>query len=345
MRNILSHTSMRGIASLGVVLFHLEASLALENKTDQFTMFVKNSFVLVDLFFILSGFILSMAYSHYLTSHVNKKDIKLFYISRFARVYPLHIATLVFMMILVLYSSGFSGVLGMATDIIQNIFLIHAWGLADQYVFNFPSWSISVEMFAYLMFPIFSIYWRAMLPTYLVVIFLALFYAALYYNFGTIHVDEKFNLLRGIPSFLLGMVVYQYRNTVTSMSYLLLTIIQILSIFFILYIMHFNLNLFLLIPLFALLVLSTWEDRGLISKLLMPRWLVVLGDLSFTIYMLHIPIRNTMYYLLPHLPVNMSDILGQWTFVITVLILTIITSFFVYHLYEMPARKYLKNKL
>lgn len=345
MRNILSHTSMRGIASLGVVFFHLETSLAPENQTDQFTMFVKNSFVFVDLFFILSGFILSMVYSHHLISSVNKKDIKLFYIHRFSRIYPLHIATLIFMVILVLYSSGGPSILKMIPDIVQNIFLIQAWGFTDQYVFNFPSWSISVEMFAYLMFPIFAIYWRTNLPIYLIVIFLSLFYVALYYSFGTLHVGEKFNLLRGVPSFLLGMVVYEYRNTVTNKSFIFLTIIQLLTVFFVIYIMHFDLNLFLLIPLFALLVLSTWEDRGLISKFLMPRWLVILGDLSFTIYLLHIPIRNTFYYLFPHLPINRSELSGQWIFIMAVLISTITTSFFIYHLYEMPARKYLKSKL
>ena len=351
MREIVSHTSIRGVAALGVVFFHLNIGMPFNFSPDQYTGFIKNAWVFVDLFFILSGFIMAMIYKNFLEEDTSYKDLKGFFVHRFARIYPLHLLTLVFMIFLLLASqlrahspSIFDAQL--LWNITKNIFLIQAWGLSDRYVLNFPSWSISVEFAAYLLFPIFALYWRARLPVIVIVIGLCVYYLTLNVVFkGNLDVGEQLNLLRGPPSFLLGMVIYHYRNIAKTVPIILLTIFQMFSVIAIVGIMHFNFNKYLLIPAFASLVMLTWEDRGAVSRVLCLPWLKSLGELSFSIYLLHIPVRNAGFNVWPKISTGFSPVLQNWGFFFSVVIVTIMLSAIVYRYFECPARDYLKRAL
>ena len=113
----------------------------------------------VELFFVLSGFILSHVY---LRSWEGKRfGYGAFLWARIARIWPLHVATLVGI-----------GLLGLAATVMgvemthsvlawdalpANLLLVHAWNLAPRVGWNHASWSISAEWFAYLAFPVFAI--------------------------------------------------------------------------------------------------------------------------------------------------------------------------------------------
>ena len=349
MREIVSHTSMRGLAALGVVFYHLNLGMPHDFSPNQYTSFFKNAWVFVDLFFILSGFIMAMIYKKFLEEDISCKDLKGFFVHRFARIYPLHFMTLLFMICLSLAiqlrvnsPSIFDAQL--LWNIIQNIFLIQAWGLSDRYVLNFPSWSISVEFAAYLLFPIFALYWRARLPVIAVVIVLCVYYMTLNLEFdGSLDVGERLNLLRGPPSFLLGMVIYHYRNITKIIPISLMTTFQVLSVIAIAGIMHFNYNEYLLIPAFASLVMFTWEDRGAVARTLCLSWLKSLGELSFSIYLLHIPVRNVGFDVWPKISRRFPSVLQSWGFNFSVIVVTIVLSAIVYRYFECPARDYLKG--
>ena len=351
MREIVSHTSIRGLAALGVVLFHLNIGMPHEFSPNQYTDFVKNAWVFVDLFFILSGFIMAMIYKNFLEEDISYKDLKAFFVHRFARIYPLHLMTIVFMICLSLAMQlkvNSPNILNtqFLWDIVQNIFLIQAWGFSDRYVLDFPSWSISVEFAAYLLFPIFALYWRARLPVIAIVVGLCVYYVVLNLQFrGNLDVGERLNLLRGPPSFLLGMVLYHYRNITTTIPRSLITIFQVFAIIAIVGIMHFNYNNFLLIPAFASLVMLTWEDRGGVSDALCLPWLKSLGQLSFSIYLLHIPVRNVGFSVWPKISGGFPQVVQSLGFALSVIIVTISLSVIVYRYVECPARDYLKKAL
>lgn len=351
MSEIVSHTSIRGLAALGVVLFHLNIGIPHDFSPNQYTDFVKNSWVFVDLFFILSGFIMAMIYKNFLVEDTSYKDLKAFFVHRFARIYPLHFMTMVFMVCLSLamqFKVNSPNIFNaqFLWDIFQNVLLIHAWGFSDRYVLDFPSWSISVEFAAYLLFPIFALYWRARLPVVAVVVGLCVYYMALNLEFkGSLDVGERLNLLRGLPSFLLGMVLYHYRNITTTIPKSLITIFQVSAIIAVVGIMHLNYNKFLLIPAFASLVMLTWEDRGAVSGVLCLSWLKSLGQLSFSIYLLHIPVRNVGFSVWPKISGGFPQVVQSLGFVLSVTIVTISLSAIIYRYLECPARDYLKKAL
>jgi peptidoglycan/LPS O-acetylase OafA/YrhL len=92
-------------------------------------------------------------------------------------------------------------------------------------------------------------------------------------------------------------------------------------------------------------VVFLWEDRGLLAKLLSGKKVVYLGALSYSIYLLHIPIRNSMHYVFPKLNLSVSETLESQLFVFTSLALTIVLSSFTYHCFEKPCRDKLKTAL
>lgn len=112
----------------------------------------------VELFFVLSGFILGHVYLQ--AAGTGRFRYGGFLWARIARVYPLHLATLV--------GVGALGVAAVAAGISidanilswetlpANLLMIHAWGVTNAAGWNHPSWSISAEWFAYLTFPAFA---------------------------------------------------------------------------------------------------------------------------------------------------------------------------------------------
>ena len=112
----------------------------------------------VELFFILSGFILSHVY---LAAFGEKRfAYRTFLWARIARVYPLHLFTLMGVMALglVAVAVGISidaNVLSWET-LPAHLLLLHAWGFVGEAGWNHPSWSISAEWLAYLAFPVFA---------------------------------------------------------------------------------------------------------------------------------------------------------------------------------------------
>lgn len=102
----------------------------------------------VSFFFVLSGFILTYVYRDALEG---PGAVRRFYVARIARVWPLHLVCLVLTTALVALPEPFD-----ARVLAANGFLVHAWIPLDRYFFsyNYVSWTISAEVFFYLVFPL-----------------------------------------------------------------------------------------------------------------------------------------------------------------------------------------------
>src|SRR5882757_7286140 len=94
MTEIRSHTALRGIAALLVVIFHYRGIAEPAFNVDAITSFFAKGYLWVDCFFMLSGFILCHRYGT--SPGETLANSTLFLKARFARIYPLHLATLLF---------------------------------------------------------------------------------------------------------------------------------------------------------------------------------------------------------------------------------------------------------
>lgn len=147
--------SLRGIAALGVTLVH-----AVWTHSFYQAGLIQNAWLFVDMFFVLSGFVMSSAYADGLAG---KGAVKAFALRRFFRLYPLHLATLVLFvaahlaLVFVLgrdpQSNGFTAANEpFLQQVLANLTLTHAAGVTPSTGLNGPSWSISGEAFAYAVF-------------------------------------------------------------------------------------------------------------------------------------------------------------------------------------------------
>jgi peptidoglycan/LPS O-acetylase OafA/YrhL len=147
--------SLRGVAAMLVALYHVTWL----NPT-QSTGLVRNSYLMVDMFFVLSGFVMCHGYGSRIR---NLDDLRDFFLLRFGRLYPLHVAMLgVFLAKEIarygaqtwLHASrgvpAFSENTGKA--LVSNLLLMQSLGLHDRLTFNGPSWSISAEFYTYIVF-------------------------------------------------------------------------------------------------------------------------------------------------------------------------------------------------
>ena len=147
--------SLRGIAALLVFLNHIP------NWFGPFyqNSFIRNGGIMVEFFFVLSGFVIFTAYGNRI---VHVTDIARFQVLRLGRLYPIH---LTFLMLFVFFeflkvvfisdpiSSPFTRGISGPREFLENLALVQALGFSNKPdSFNAPSWSISTEFYTYLIF-------------------------------------------------------------------------------------------------------------------------------------------------------------------------------------------------
>ena len=146
-------TSLRFVAALLVFSWHCV-------PTRRLSAAFSLGYVGVAFFFLLSGFILTYRYHDTFRARLRLDALRTFYAARFARVYPLHLATMP-IVIAVLISLG-TDALWSGVDpqtrmraVVAQALLVQSWSasLPIEFGVNGPAWSISVEAFFYLLFP------------------------------------------------------------------------------------------------------------------------------------------------------------------------------------------------
>lgn len=148
----------RAIAALAVVLLHWGAlgvhgeRPPLENGLMFFYHFGAFS---VPLFFSLSGFIFTWLYAR--PVHTGLARPAAFFTKRFARLYPLYFITFIISGILVSIDGPpqgfqFERLYVDPYHFVLNLFMLTGWGFEDGFSFNAPSWSVSTELFLYIVF-------------------------------------------------------------------------------------------------------------------------------------------------------------------------------------------------
>lgn len=163
MQEIRNLTGLRGFAALSVVLLHVRYG-PLADQYEPFAFIFQTQAVGVDVFFVLSGFILAYVHHGDFAEGITTSATRSFLWARLARIYPVHL----FMLLVVAFVLPLTGIsrgwgqVHTAPDLLANLLLIHAWGIVGGLMtYNQVSWTISAEWFAYLCFPLIAFATRA----------------------------------------------------------------------------------------------------------------------------------------------------------------------------------------
>ena len=302
-------TPLRGIAALIVLLFHFDlfwgGPFAGTLFPTDVTMFVKKGYLLVDFFFVLSGFIMCHVYGRLFASSVTRLDFGQFTKARFARIYPLHLFTLAWAVLLFAAITYTSFPLDEREKSVFNLWaipshivLLQAMGIYPGYTWNGPSWTISVEWWMYMVFPFLygpvsrlsNVGRVAMLAGLLGL------YGVLVYELNTFPQYPWHHSLNVPPfmggafmrcalSFSVGMVFYglfrqQWGRGWLANGYAILSFAGIMLLS-----MHLGWSDLITVGTFPFIILSAGYGSANLNKFLITKPMQRLGDLSFSIYL------------------------------------------------------------
>jgi peptidoglycan/LPS O-acetylase OafA/YrhL len=301
---IASLTGIRALAAFLVLFLHADQNIPV--GLTQTISVVSRGYLGVDLFFLLSGFILTYVYFDSMQRPTGR-NFTIFMWHRFIRLYPVHIAVLAALVVAV----SVAGRLGLNlrspeafqfSELPWQILLVHAWGVTDQVSWNVPSWSISAEWFAYLCFPLVAVgLGRVHEPRVLLLVAVAsLGIAALIFSMAGWGLSGAWiapsALVRIAGSFVCGAVLCRYatlRKALESKSRFNDTLAMTALLAF-LVLPSFGAPDFALIALLAIFIGALAMSSGVTSKLFSLAPLVWLGEISYSLYMVHFPVLRVL---------------------------------------------------
>lgn len=339
-------TFTRFIAALSIVVFHFGADIFPFNY-NCFSFLIKQANLGVSYFFILSGFVMIIAYGQ----NGKRVDKFKYYMNRLARIYPIYLAALLLMVIF--YFADKRAV--SPTEFVLSFFVVQAWIPPYPLTLNGPGWSLAVEFFFYALFPL--LFNRIYAKTELKKLFIPIisfwavsqiilnilgnssFYKGfpsnshdlLYYN-PIMHLNEfLIGNLAGL--FFLKMDKTKSKNYTWHLLVLLILLILLLKLP-IPVTFHDGLLAIIFIPFILFFSLSS----GTLAKIFNSKALIFLGEISYGIYILQIPVYYWSMGLLRYLGFHNNYVLFYFP-----LIILIASSSLSYVYIETPLRKMIKN--
>lgn len=330
-----------------MAIYHFREYLPVNSQNWLLEFFAKG-FYAVDLFFVLSGFVIQLNYSHLFTT-MNKHSFREFAIARVARVYPLHVVIMIvfiFNPLAIAFFSrhglSFEELVGgpyNPIDYILSLLLIQNWGFRDQLTWNVPAWSISTEFGAYIMFPIASYIAsrcvRSHVTTILAISILLGSISIVFWDAGAINLGydiPHLGLARCVFEFLTGMLLcnlYRMGGACTRQIPIIVGAAGLLSVTFI-----SGIPDYVGVPLaFSVFIFGLTAAFGPLTYILSARPLVYLGTISYATYLCHFLIKDWIKFLIdePNVP--------RWFIFSVFIVVTLLSSAILYATIEVPLRK------
>lgn len=294
--------ALRGLFAVIVVLFHYALYF---NTPLTYVVWLKSGYLMVDAFFVLSGFVMVHASAGRLQT---LRDAGAFMIRRFFRLWPLHALVLLWLVsqeLVKLYLQTGQGVVvvhpafaeAFALDkLAASLVLVHSLGMFEGQVWNVPSWSISTEFYAYLVFVLVA--WRAGSARLIVVaalVLLASLYWLLQLPESTMDVTTQGGFARCLCGFFAGVLAYYGYAWVKQRSGLMMgvTWLQLPVVILLCTYMTFAGSGplgFWAPAVFFVLVIVFASDQGRVASALQVAPLRFLGRISYSIYLVHYPL-------------------------------------------------------
>jgi len=316
-------TGLRFFAASYVIVFHTRLSTMFYNRDLKAAgNFISNGYLAVPLFFMLSGFILTYNYRR----HVETLNHALrFWEARFARIWPAYI----FSLICSSFPLSHIPSLPMA---LRVVFMVQSWDpFHPEYagLWNFVCWTLSVEAFFYLVFPLMQFCLERVRPAQmavlgLCVISIAFFFNTPYHNYTLRYSGPWFYIpapLIHLPEFVTGVILgnlylqgngrldwfrfprrkWGVGSTISASPmagegarFPILTFLGLISSFFILSVPHDRWEA-LVLPTFGVLMFGLATESSALSRLLSTRILLLGGEISYAMYLLRTPIQQWVF--------------------------------------------------
>jgi peptidoglycan/LPS O-acetylase OafA/YrhL len=343
---IASLDGLRGIAAVGVMIFHFNyfflPQAALNSMLPFMRPILDHAYLGVDLFFLMSGFVMSYVYGQKLSSNwrAHWRD---FATMRFARIYPLFVLTTLVMVVthavahIPLSWISFSG-----RSLALQPLLLQEWGGLS---WNYSSWSVSTEAAAYTFF-VFSA--RALVtgkhPRVIAAICVAILAALCIKHGGRLHlVTGVPALLRTIAEFSLGALLYRAHLTVKTSSGIWPALLAVVCV--------------------ALAALTRWDiatvgvlaylvyyganARTLLARLLSSAPAIAIGAWSYSIFLWHPPVHYAvmaMFSAYGHPTETLDVTTARWLMLATMLAVVCLSAL-TFNYFEVPTRRLIRRTL
>jgi peptidoglycan/LPS O-acetylase OafA/YrhL len=328
-------TSIRFFAAFAVVLYHSGAAFA--SASPHIPMPLKtlllNGYLGVTFFFVLSGFILHLTYRGRIAT---SDQVKRFGIARFARLYPVYLVAVLAML-------PFATLRGWAD--VPQFLLLHWWipnGALGWNDWNMPTWTLSVEFFFYICFPLLSRMAEKLGSRSLLGLIAALLAFAAITGSSAL-IDNQFALfawmkwtpvpLLRLPEFLIGIFVaeihlrgYRVRIPAWPIALLLVAGLAVAT--------SPRIAAFATAMSALLIVAIAGDQHSRFARALSVRWLVLLGAASYVLYLMHQPVHFAVLALFGS---SKSMVALQYPILIA-------GSVAVFLFYEEPAREWIRKR-
>jgi peptidoglycan/LPS O-acetylase OafA/YrhL len=340
---------VRGFAALAILVWHYQHfyyqtagrnPIVYDRDVQPFygvlALLYNEGYFAVQLFWVISGFVFSSVYTATPTSG------REFFVNRFARLYPLHLLTLVLVAGLQAISFGLQHeyqiyAINDVYHFVLNLFFVSHWGFEAGDSFNAPIWSVSVEIFVYLVF------WVVLRYLFRFGILGPLAMVALFGALVVLQVPGPFWLC-GLY-FFLGAAVYVWLVHFKDHNR-----------------WNFSIGLAAMMASSTLLFLGI-ENMGYISRIILFSSMVLvaasidlqdlkqrgkrftaLGDLTYSLYLLHVPVQITLILLLDQFGVDRVGLAGTPLFFLFFMTLMLVVSTLSYRYFELPMRKWVRHR-
>lgn len=345
--------ALRGVASIAVLIFHYHHFYLIDFSTREqipsSEFFPYSNFLgffydygkySVQLFWVISGFVFFHIYINRETSFFK------FFVHRFARLYPLHLATLLcvaFLQIISLKINGHWQIYGnndLFHFVLQLFFASNSLTVSHGLSFNGPIWSVSLEVFTYF---VFFLSLRLLTKSPLLtssVVFITFFFLGFYINYDLWILSELVFVCSSY--FFCGGITYLIYNFANGS---LVKFILAFSLFLIgIFIGFFYQVDFIKIMLISALMvfLVSFLDARFPMQI---KFIDSLGNSSYSLYLIHIPIQIVVLTFVDAFCDGTRTFANDWITLPAYLIVSLLTAHYIFVLYEKPAGKWLRNRL
>ncbi|MES2575435.1 MAG: acyltransferase [Bacteroidota bacterium] len=330
-------TFTRFVAAISIVVFHYGTTIFPFNL-DTTNFLFQQANIGVSYFFILSGFVMIIAYGD------KTRIISIEYlIKRLARLYPVYLLGIIIYLTYIIIAQRPIDY----TGLLFNLTMIQSWIHGYALSFNGPGWSLSVELFFYISFPfLFNHFYKKysfktlVIPIILIfavsqIIFHFLIYLSFESEYKKIQDTILYFPLLHFNEFLIGNLAGLFfikgiKNRNYDWSIIILIVLLGILLKFDIGVNYHN---GLLAIIFVPLILLISSNNGILTKIYRHKYLIFLGEISYGIYILQNPIHKWVHEIMKYLRIDNTTI----TFY-TFLAVLILFSALSYKYIESPSR-------
>jgi peptidoglycan/LPS O-acetylase OafA/YrhL len=334
-------TFTRFLAAISIVIFHSGTHSWPFSLPFLHEIFSKSN-IGVSYFFILSGFVMIIAYWE------KNKSINFiqYYLNRFARIYPLYIFALVITTAILSHNKGLD-----VNAFILSVTLLQAWVPKYALSLNIPGWTLSVELLFYISFPLlFNYFYRKynLLTVGFYIIgfwmfsqFLINYLLQTSFSSGDRNTAIHFFPIVRLNEFLvgnfIGLIFINAKVKQRNYDALLIALSTVFLMYFFLNI-KLDFSTGLIAVIFAPFILLLASNTGMITKLFKYQVFVILGEVSYGVYILQFPVHLLVSFFFR--TSNSLNVKYEfYVFVTTLLVVSVICYYFI----EIPARNLIKR--